>query len=80
MDAAWREGHDEECLMVQGDVFLDDELLLPGDYPLAQPALATTSQPPTLALCSTHSATWTCSLWLDAAASGPQRTSLSFQS
>lgn len=28
-------GHDEECLMVQGDVFLDDRLLRAGDYQLA---------------------------------------------
>jgi quercetin dioxygenase-like cupin family protein len=28
-------GHDEECLMVEGELFLDDELLLPGDYQLA---------------------------------------------
>ncbi len=28
-------GHDEECLMVQGDLFLDDVLLQPGDYQLA---------------------------------------------
>jgi quercetin dioxygenase-like cupin family protein len=28
-------GHDEECLMVQGDLFLDDLLLQPGDYQLA---------------------------------------------
>ncbi len=28
-------GHDEECLMVQGDLFLDDELLQLGDYQLA---------------------------------------------
>lgn len=28
-------GHDEECLMVQGELFLDDELLQAGDYQLA---------------------------------------------
>ncbi len=28
-------GHDEECLMVQGELFLDDLLLLEGDYQLA---------------------------------------------
>lgn len=28
-------GHDEECLMVQGDVFLDQRLLRAGDYQLA---------------------------------------------
>ena len=28
-------GHDEECLMVQGDLFLDDVLLQEGDYQLA---------------------------------------------
>lgn len=28
-------GHDEECLMVQGELFLDDVLLLAGDYQLA---------------------------------------------
>jgi anti-sigma factor ChrR (cupin superfamily) len=28
-------GHDEECLMVQGDLFLDDVLLRAGDYQLA---------------------------------------------
>lgn len=28
-------GHDEECLMLQGDLFLDDVLLRPGDYQLA---------------------------------------------
>jgi quercetin dioxygenase-like cupin family protein len=28
-------GHDEECLMVQGELFLDDTLLQPGDYQLA---------------------------------------------
>ncbi len=28
-------GHDEECLMVQGDLFLDDVLLQQGDYQLA---------------------------------------------
>jgi ChrR Cupin-like domain len=28
-------GHDEECLMVEGDVFLDDVLLRPGDWQLA---------------------------------------------
>ncbi len=28
-------GHDEECLMVQGELFLDDELLQEGDYQLA---------------------------------------------
>lgn len=27
--------HDEECLMLQGDLFLDDVLLQPGDYQLA---------------------------------------------
>jgi hypothetical protein len=27
--------HDEECLMVQGELFLDDVLLQPGDYQLA---------------------------------------------
>jgi quercetin dioxygenase-like cupin family protein len=31
-----RHGHDEECLMVQGELFLDDLLLQPGDYQLAQ--------------------------------------------
>ena len=30
-----RHGHDEECLMLQGDLFLDDILLRPGDYQLA---------------------------------------------
>jgi quercetin dioxygenase-like cupin family protein len=30
-----RHGHDEECLMVQGELFLDDELLQAGDYQLA---------------------------------------------
>ncbi|GAB3765704.1 hypothetical protein GCM10028796_23510 [Ramlibacter monticola] len=28
-------GHDEECLMVQGELFLDDMLLQEGDYQLA---------------------------------------------
>lgn len=28
-------GHDEECLMVQGELFLDDQLLQEGDYQLA---------------------------------------------
>lgn len=28
-------GHDEECLMLEGDVFLDDVLLRPGEYQLA---------------------------------------------
>ena len=28
-------GHDEECLMVQGELFLDDMLLRAGDYQLA---------------------------------------------
>jgi quercetin dioxygenase-like cupin family protein len=28
-------GHDEECLMVQGELFLDDVLLEAGDYQLA---------------------------------------------
>lgn len=28
-------GHDEECLMVQGELFLDDQLLRQGDYQLA---------------------------------------------
>ncbi len=28
-------GHDEECLMVDGEVFLDDVLMLPGDWQLA---------------------------------------------
>ncbi|MFT3821418.1 MAG: cupin domain-containing protein [Rubrivivax sp.] len=28
-------GHDEECLMLQGELFLDDVLLRPGDYQLA---------------------------------------------
>jgi quercetin dioxygenase-like cupin family protein len=28
-------GHDEECLMLQGEFFLDDVLLQPGDYQLA---------------------------------------------
>ena len=28
-------GHDEECLMVQGELFLDDELLQQGDYQIA---------------------------------------------
>jgi quercetin dioxygenase-like cupin family protein len=28
-------GHDEECLMVQGELFLDDQLLQAGDYQLA---------------------------------------------
>lgn len=28
-------GHDEECLMVQGELFLDDRLLQEGDYQLA---------------------------------------------
>ena len=28
-------GHDEECLMVDGELFLDDLLLQPGDYQLA---------------------------------------------
>lgn len=28
-------GHDEECLMLQGELFLDDVLLQPGDYQLA---------------------------------------------
>jgi quercetin dioxygenase-like cupin family protein len=28
-------GHDEECMMVQGELFLDDVLLQPGDYQLA---------------------------------------------
>lgn len=32
---AHRHGHDEECLMVQGELFLDDLLLQPGDYQLA---------------------------------------------
>lgn len=30
-----RHGHDEECLMLQGELFLDDLLLQPGDYQLA---------------------------------------------
>ena len=30
-----RHDHDEECLMVQGELFLDDVLLQPGDYQLA---------------------------------------------
>lgn len=30
-----RHGHDEECLMVQGELFLDDVLLQGGDYQLA---------------------------------------------
>jgi hypothetical protein len=30
-----RHGHDEECLMVQGELFLDDLLLQAGDYQLA---------------------------------------------
>ncbi len=30
-----RHVHDEECLMVQGELFLDDVLLQPGDYQLA---------------------------------------------
>nr|WP_316639880.1 cupin domain-containing protein [uncultured Roseateles sp.] len=30
-----RHGHDEECLMVQGELFLDDILLQTGDYQLA---------------------------------------------
>jgi quercetin dioxygenase-like cupin family protein len=30
-----RHGHDEECLMLQGELFLDDMLLQPGDYQLA---------------------------------------------
>lgn len=30
-----RHGHDEECLTVQGELFLDDVLLQPGDYQLA---------------------------------------------
>lgn len=30
-----RHGHDEECLMVQGELFLDDVLLQAGDYQLA---------------------------------------------
>lgn len=30
-----RHGHDEECLMVQGELFLDDVLLQQGDYQLA---------------------------------------------
>lgn len=30
-----RHGHDEECLMVDGEVFLDDVLMLPGDWQLA---------------------------------------------
>ncbi len=30
-----RHGHDEECLMVQGELFLDDLLLQEGDYQLA---------------------------------------------
>lgn len=29
-------GHDEECLMVEGELFLDDQLLQAGDYQLAQ--------------------------------------------
>jgi quercetin dioxygenase-like cupin family protein len=28
-------GHDEECLMVRGELFLDDLLLREGDYQLA---------------------------------------------
>jgi quercetin dioxygenase-like cupin family protein len=28
-------GHDEECLMLQGELFLDDVLMQPGDYQLA---------------------------------------------
>jgi quercetin dioxygenase-like cupin family protein len=28
-------GHDEECLMVEGDVFLDEVMLRPGDWQLA---------------------------------------------
>jgi len=28
-------GHDEECLMLQGELFLDDVLLQPGDYQVA---------------------------------------------
>lgn len=30
-----RHGHDEECLLVEGDLFLDDVLLQAGDYQLA---------------------------------------------
>lgn len=30
-----RHAHDEECLMVEGELFLDDVLLQPGDYQLA---------------------------------------------
>lgn len=30
-----RHGHDEECLMIEGDVFLDDVLLRAGDWQLA---------------------------------------------
>ena len=30
-----RHGHDEECLLVEGELFLDDLLLQPGDYQLA---------------------------------------------
>lgn len=32
---AHRHDHDEECLMLAGDLFLDDVLLRPGDYQLA---------------------------------------------
>lgn len=32
---AHRHGHDEECLLVQGELFLDDILLQAGDYQLA---------------------------------------------
>jgi quercetin dioxygenase-like cupin family protein len=32
---AHRHGHDEECLAVQGELFLDDVLMQPGDYQLA---------------------------------------------
>jgi hypothetical protein len=30
-----RHGHDDECLVLQGELFLDDVLLQPGDYQLA---------------------------------------------
>jgi len=33
--ASHTHGHDEECLMVQGDLFLDDVLLQEGDYQIA---------------------------------------------
>ena len=40
-------GHDEECLMVQGERFVDDVSLQPDDYQLAGQAAGTGSLKPT---------------------------------